>query len=301
MGRNNGSSGNNHDNDEFIKLYLSRIGEFPLLTREEEIRYGRILKSKTVSEKEKNQARKKFILSNLRLVVSIAKVYKSNHLTIMDIIQEGTIGLMRAVEKFNPEMGNKFSTYASHWIKQFIARAIAEKSDLIDKPIYMQERLTAYRKGFEVLWDKYNRAPSEDEIFRYFKKERGWTVTNTKCVQVADKLSNIVSLDIKSGLEDTFKLFEEQDSIEERIVKKIAGSALHKALHEAMKEVLTEREQKIIRLRILDGLTLEKVGAQIGVTRERVRQLQGKALAKLRYRLRAKGINNTIELHLDDS
>jgi len=279
-----------------VRAYFNDISGFPLLSSEEEIQYGRILQSKTASEKEKDKVREKFILSNLRLVVSIAKKYRSDCLTILDLIQAGNIGLIKAVEKFNPELGNKFSTYATWWINQAIRRVLSDQEDLIRTPVYISDRKNAYRKGLSVLERRHNRKPSEFEIFNYFGQEEGWTVKDIKSAQRADKLSKVVFLDRVIDGEDgsytefgnIFKPLEQQECPDEYATEQVVSHELDLI----MRRVLTEREHEIIKFRFFSDMTLDDVGKYFGVTRERIRQIEVRAINKMREHAERKGMRD---------
>ena len=263
--------------DDSVRLYLREIGKIPLLTPEEEADLAqRIVKG------DKN-AKDKMVESNMRLVVSIAKRYGGRGLDFLDLIQEGNTGLLRAVEKFDPEKGFKFSTYATWWVRQAITRAIADQARTIRIPVHMVETINKVLRTTRKLTAELNREPTNEEIAKELDMEP------EKIDYVMRIKQDIASLDASIGREGDdedsvlgdFVEDEERDSPEE--------SAANQILKEQLSEIiatLTDREQKIIRLRFGIGggrpHTLEEVGAEFDVTRERIRQIEAKALSKLR-------------------
>ncbi|MBR3228995.1 RNA polymerase sigma factor RpoD [Candidatus Saccharibacteria bacterium] len=263
--------------DDSVRLYLREIGKIPLLTPEEEAELAkRIVKGD-------KKAKDKMVESNMRLVVSIAKRYGGRGLDFLDLIQEGNTGLLRAVEKFDPDKGFKFSTYATWWVRQAITRAIADQARTIRIPVHMVETINKVLRTSRKLTSELNREPTNEEI----AKELG--LEPEKIDYVMRIKQDIASLDASIGREGDdedsvlgdFVEDEERDSPEE--------SAANQILKEQLSEIistLTDREQKIIRLRFGIGggrlHTLEEVGAEFDVTRERIRQIEAKALSKLR-------------------
>lgn len=263
--------------DDSVRLYLREIGKIPLLTQDEEADLAqRILKG---DQKAKN----KMVESNMRLVVSIAKRYGGRGLDFLDLIQEGNTGLLRAVDKFDPAKGFKFSTYATWWIRQAITRAIADQARTIRIPVHMVETINKVLRTTRKLTTELNREPTNEEI------AKALNIEPEKVDYVMRIKQDIASLDASVGRdgddEDSvlgdFVEDEERDSPEE--------SASNQILKEQLSEIiatLTDREQKIIRLRFGIGggkpHTLEEVGAEFDVTRERIRQIEAKALSKLR-------------------
>jgi RNA polymerase primary sigma factor len=259
-----------------VQMYLKEIGETPTLTAEEEKELAKRI------EKGDQAAREKLIKANLRLVVSIAKKYvgKSPHMTLLDLIQEGNIGLFRAVEKFDWRKGYKFSTYATWWIRQAITRALADQARTIRIPVHMVELLTKFNQVKRRLLQDLGREPLPEEI----AAEMGIEVDK---VHHLIKISQgTVSLETPVGEdeEDTLSEFIKDEKIPLPSVE--AARAL---LRERLKEILvdlTPRERKILEMRfgLKDGIThtLEEVGKEFGVTRERIRQIEAKALEKLR-------------------
>lgn len=263
--------------DDSVRLYLREIGKIPLLTPEEEADLAqRIVKGD-------KKAKDKMVESNMRLVVSIAKRYGGRGLDFLDLIQEGNTGLLRAVDKFDPAKGFKFSTYATWWVRQAITRAIADQARTIRIPVHMVETINKVLRTTRKLTSELNREPTNEEIAKELDMEPD------KVDYVMRIKQDIASLDASIGREGDdedsvlgdFVEDEERDSPEE--------SAANQILKEQLSEIiatLTDREQKIIRLRFGIGggrpHTLEEVGAEFDVTRERIRQIEAKALSKLR-------------------
>lgn len=263
--------------DDSVRLYLREIGKIPLLTPDEENELAkRIVKGD-------KKAKDKMVESNMRLVVSIAKRYGGRGLDFLDLIQEGNTGLLRAVEKFDPDKGFKFSTYATWWVRQAITRAIADQARTIRIPVHMVETINKVLRTTRKLTSELNREPTNEEIAKELDMEPD------KIDYVMRIKQDIASLDASVGREGDdedsvlgdFVEDEERDSPEE--------SAANQILKEQLSEIiatLTDREQKIIRLRFGIGggrpHTLEEVGNEFDVTRERIRQIEAKALSKLR-------------------
>ena len=263
--------------DDSVRLYLREIGKIPLLTSEEEAELAqRIVKGD-------KKAKDKMVESNMRLVVSIAKRYGGRGLDFLDLIQEGNTGLLRAVEKFDPEKGFKFSTYATWWVRQAITRAIADQARTIRIPVHMVETINKVLRTTRKLTSELNREPTNEEIAAELHMDPD------KVDYVMRIKQDIASLDASVGRDG-----DDEDSVlgdfvedEERISPE--DSAANQILKEQLSEIistLTDREQKIIRLRFGIGggrpHTLEEVGAEFDVTRERIRQIEAKALSKLR-------------------
>jgi RNA polymerase primary sigma factor len=257
-------------------MYLKEIGETPTLTAEEEKELAKRI------EKGDQAAKEKLIKANLRLVVSIAKKYvgKSPHMTLLDLIQEGNIGLFRAVEKFDWRKGYKFSTYATWWIRQAITRALADQARTIRIPVHMVELLTKFNQVKRRLLQDLGREPLPEEI----AAEMGIEV---------DKVHHLIKISQGTVSLETPVGEDEEDTLSEFIKdEKIPLPSIEAAralLRERLKEILvdlTPRERKILEMRfgLKDGIThtLEEVGKEFGVTRERIRQIEAKALEKLR-------------------
>jgi RNA polymerase primary sigma factor len=268
--------------EDSTKTYLREIGRHRLLTGREEIELARGAKAGD------ERARHKLIQSNLRLVVSIARKYVNRGLTLQDLIQEGSLGLMRAVEKFDPERGFKFSTYATWWIRQAITRALADKSRAIRVPVHMNERLSKLRKVIRQQRELLGRAPDLDELA---------TVTGMskdKLQQVLGASKNLLSLDAvyREGFDSTLGEMIEDESSQQP--EETASEQLLSRDIETILSQLAPQERDVIALRFgLRGgqpLTLEESGKRLGYSRERVRQIEFKAMKKLRNNSRAAGL-----------
>src|SRR3989338_8088270 len=260
-----------------VQMYLKEIGQYPLLTGEEEMELAKRI------EKGEEAARQKLAVSNLRLVVSIAKKYvgRSANLTLLDLIQEGNIGLFKAVEKFDYKKGFKFSTYATWWIRQAITRALADQGRTIRIPVHMVETINKYQQVVRRLVQDLGRDPMPEEI----ASEMGMEVEKVRHIQ---KISQeTISLEAPVGDEDEDSSLESFIPDEDTISPSM--SAARKILRAHLEEIisdLTERERKILDMRfgLADGIThtLEEVGKVFSVTRERIRQIEAKALEKIR-------------------
>ena len=260
--------------NDSVRMYLSEIGRVELLTADEEIKLAKRI------EKGDPVAKQKLAEANLRLVVSIAKKYIGRGLSFLDLIQEGNIGLFRAVEKFDPKRGFKFSTYATWWIRQAITRAIADQARTIRIPVHMVETINKLTHTQRQLLQELGREPTVDELASEMNMD-------IKKVRHILKISqDIISLEAPVGAEEDSKLgdfIEDDEAISpaDATNRKIIKENIH-----SMLQYLSPREQKIIRMRFgLDdgiGHTLEEVGKEFGVTRERIRQIEAKILQKLR-------------------
>lgn len=261
--------------DDSVRLYLREIGKIPLLTAEEELE----LAHKVVAGDKR--AKDKMAEANMRLVVSIAKRYVGRGLDLLDLIQEGNTGLLRAVEKFDPDKGFKFSTYATWWIRQAITRAIADQARTIRIPVHMVETINKLLRTQRRLTQELNREPTNEEIAKEMDLEIEKVEHIMKIKQDIHSLDQSVRDDEEDSVLGDF--VEDEDTITPE------ESATNQLLKEQVKDLLgslSEREQKIIRLRfgLEDGKnhTLEEVGQEFSVTRERIRQIEAKALAKLK-------------------
>ena len=257
-----------------IKSYLRDIRPIPLLKPEEEIDLARKI------QKGDEAAREKMILSNLRLVISIAKRYNNLGTPLSDLIEEGNIGLMKAVEKFDPERGFRFSTYAAWWIKQGISRSIIDQGKMIRVPVYMNEEIVKYKKAKEALTHKLKRKPTMREVAKRMK------TTIDKVKDMENAITKMSSLDAPIGEEGDGQV---KDIIEdENIVAPDAAveTFMNKERATGFLDMLNERERKIIELRygIEDGetRTLAEIAKVLGVSRERVRQLEAATIKKIR-------------------
>ena len=263
--------------DDSVRLYLREIGKIPLLTPEEEAELAqRIVKGD-------KKAKDKMVESNMRLVVSIAKRYGGRGLDFLDLIQEGNTGLLRAVEKFDPDKGFKFSTYATWWVRQAITRAIADQARTIRIPVHMVETINKVLRTTRKLTTELNREPTNEEIAKALDMEP------EKIDYVMRIKQDIASLDASVGRDGDDEDSVLGDFVEDEDRDSPEDSAANQILKEQLSEIiatLTDREQKIIRLRFGIGggrpHTLEEVGNEFDVTRERIRQIEAKALAKLR-------------------
>lgn len=269
--------------DDSVRLHLREIGKIPLLNAEEELALA-----KRVQAGEK-KAKDKMAEANMRLVVSIAKRYSGRGLDFLDLIQEGHTGLLRAVEKFDPDKGFKFSTYATWWIRQAITRAIADQARTIRIPVHMVETINKLLRTQRRMTQDLNREPTIDELAKELEMEP------EKVEYVMKIKQDISSLDAGVGRDDDSEDSVLGDFIEDEDSATPEESASNQLLKEQVQGVLgtlSDREQKIIRMRFgLDNgksHTLEEVGQEFAVTRERIRQIEAKALAKLRKHKDAK-------------
>ena len=263
--------------DDSVRLYLREIGKIPLLTAEEETELAQ-----RIIEGDK-KAKDKMVEANMRLVVSIAKRYGGRGLDFLDLIQEGNTGLLRAVEKFDPDKGFKFSTYATWWIRQAITRAIADQARTIRIPVHMVETINKVLRTTRKLTQELNREPSVEEIAKEMDMEP------EKIEYVMRIKQDIASLDASVGRDGDDEETSLGDFIEDEERVTPEDAAATQLLKEQMAKILStlsEREQKIIKMRFGVGggrpHTLEEVGAEFSVTRERIRQIEAKALSKLR-------------------
>lgn len=263
--------------DDSVRLYLREIGKIPLLTAEEEL----ALAQRVVAGEKK--AKDKMAEANMRLVVSIAKRYSGRGLDFLDLIQEGNTGLLRAVEKFDPDKGFKFSTYATWWIRQAITRAIADQARTIRIPVHMVETINKLLRTQRRMTQELNREPTIEELGKELEMEP------EKVEYVMKIKQDITSLDAGVGRDGDDEDSVLRDFIEDEDSATPEESAASQLLKEQVQSILSslsDREQKIIKMRF--GLengkshTLEEVGQEFAVTRERIRQIEAKALAKLR-------------------
>ncbi len=274
--------------DDSVRLYLREIGKIPLLTSEEEL----ALAQRVVAGDEK--AKDQMAEANMRLVVSIAKRYVGRGLDLLDLIQEGNTGLLRAVEKFDPDKGFKFSTYATWWIRQAITRAIADQARTIRIPVHMVETINKLLRTQRRLTQDLNREPTNEEIAEAMELD-------------VEKVEHIMKIKQDISSLDASVRDDEEDSvlgdfIEDEDTVTPEESATGQLLKEQVKDLLgslSEREQKILRLRfgLEDGKnhTLEEVGQEFSVTRERIRQIEAKALAKLKKHKDSKNLTDYLK------
>ena len=256
-----------------LQLFLNEAGRYPLLTAAEEVELAKRI------ERGDKAAKDRMINSNLRLVVSIAKKYQGHGLSLLDLIQEGIIGLIRAVEKFDWRRGYKFSTYATWWIRQAVQRGVANKSRTIRIPVHIVERETKIVRAERELIAELERAPSDEEISKRAK------LPLKQVREVRDAARAVTSLDRPVGEEGDASLVDlmrgEAAEVEEEVELSLAEEALHRAVDE-----LPEREKQVVKLRYgLNGdgdpKSLEEIGRRLGITRERVRQIESNALQRL--------------------
>ena len=274
--------------DDPVRMYLKEFGKIPLLTPEEELEVAKDLVSE--DEKARDAARKRMSEANLRLVVSIAKRYVGRGMQLLDLIQEGNLGLMKAVEKFDYTKGYKFSTYATWWIRQSITRAIADQARTIRIPVHMVETINKVLRTSHSMVQSLGREPTTQEIAAELHMD----------VQKVEEILKIaqepVSLETPIGEEDDSHL---GDFIQDDEASQPAEEASYTLLREQLEEVLktlTPREEEVLRMRfgLIDGKphTLEEVGKKFDVTRERIRQIESKALRKLRHPSRSKKLRD---------
>ena len=273
-----------------VRMYLKEIGKVPLLSAEEEIELAKLMEK---GGPEGERAKKKLAEANLRLVVSIAKRYVGRGMLFLDLIQEGNLGLIKAVEKFDYQKGYKFSTYATWWIRQAITRAIADQARTIRIPVHMVETINKLVRVQRQLLQELGREPSPEEI----SKEMNMPVERVR--EILKISQEPVSLETPIGEEEDSHL---GDFIQDENVPVPADAAAFTLLKEQLVEVLdtlTDREQKVLRLRfgLDDGRarTLEEVGKEFNVTRERIRQIEAKALRTLRHPSRSRKLKDFLE------
>jgi RNA polymerase primary sigma factor len=303
------------DEEDLVRLYLTDIGQYPLLTKDDEVRLAQQIEGGNAAREELaaggkgltpakkrelrrtdrqgETAQRTFVQSNLRLVVSIAKKYQASGLPLLDLIQEGNLGLIRAVEKFDHSKGFKFSTYATWWIRQAITRAIADQARTIRIPVHMVETINKLVRVQRQLLQDLGREPTPEEI----GKVMGIGAEKVREIQKVSQ--EPVSLETPIGEEEDSHLgdfIEDSDAVVPVdaasfiLLQEQLGSVLH---------TLSEREKKVIELRfgLADGhpRTLEEVGREFGVTRERIRQIESKTLSKLRHPSRSQRLRDYLE------
>ena len=270
-----------------VRMYLKEIGRIPLLSSEEEIELAKRM------EEGDEEAKKKLSEANLRLTVSIAKRYSGRGMQFLDLIQEGNLGLIKAVEKFDYRKGYKFSTYATWWIRQSITRAIADQARTIRIPVHMVETMNRVNRTSRRLLQEYGREPTPEEI------AEAMNLPVERVLEISKISQEPVSLETPIGEEEDSHL---GDFIQDEHIPVPADEAAHTLLREQLEKVmdtLSEREQKVLALRfgLEDGKphTLEEVGREFQVTRERIRQVEAKALRKLRHPTRSRKLRDFLE------
>jgi len=294
--------------DDPVRMYLREIGRVPLLKAEEEVRLAQIMErgkqERLRAERLKvtpnlkyidagEDAQRRLTEANLRLVVSVAKKYIGRGMNLLDLIQEGNIGLIRAVEKFDYTKGYKFSTYATWWIRQAITRAIADQARTIRIPVHMVETINRLIRISRRLLQDLGREPTSEEIAQHME------ITPEKVREIIKVSQEPVSLETPIGEEEDSRL---GDFLEDQTALAPAEAASHQLLKEQVEDVLdslTERERKVLQLRfgLDDGRsrTLEEVGKEFHVTRERIRQIEAKALRKLRHPSRSRKLKDYLD------
>lgn len=270
-----------------VRMYLKEIGRIPLLSSEEEIELAKRM------EEGDEEAKKKLSEANLRLTVSIAKRYSGRGMQFLDLIQEGNLGLIKAVEKFDYRKGYKFSTYATWWIRQSITRAIADQARTIRIPVHMVETMNRVNRTSRRLLQEYGREPTPEEI------AEAMNLPVERVLEISKISQEPVSLETPIGEEEDSHL---GDFIQDEHIPVPADEAARTLLREQLEKVmdtLSEREQKVLALRfgLEDGKphTLEEVGREFQVTRERIRQIEAKALRKLRHPTRSRKLRDFLE------
>ena len=270
-----------------VRMYLKEIGRIPLLTPEEEIELAKRM------EEGDEEAKKRLSEANLRLTVSIAKRYSGRGMQFLDLIQEGNLGLIKAVEKFDYRKGYKFSTYATWWIRQSITRAIADQASTIRIPVHMVETMNRVNRTSRRLLQEYGREPTPEEVAEVMN------LPVERILEISKISQEPVSLETPIGEEEDSHL---GDFIQDEHIPVPADEATRTLLREQLQKVmdtLSEREQKVLALRfgLEDGKphTLEEVGREFQVTRERIRQIEAKALRKLRHPTRSRKLRDFLE------
>src|ERR671939_1144426 len=277
-----------HGAEDAVRLYLRSIGRVPLLTREDEVRLAKRIEQNDMA------AKNSLIEANLRLVVSIAKRYTGRGLTLLDLIQEGNLGLIRAVEKFDWRRGFKFSTYATWWIRQGITRALADQSRTIRIPVHMVERMNRVGRARRALIQKNNREPTPEEIAREVE------MSPQQVEDILELGREPVSLETPVGpAEGETRLADFiEDDASEAPIEQVSSTMRQRDLEAALRS-LQWRERRVLELRYglssEEPMTLEAIGSEVGVTRERVRQIESRTLSKLKNSREAQRLKDTTD------
>lgn len=270
--------------DDPVKMYLREIGNIPMLSPEEEKDIA-----KRISEGDE-AAKKRLSEANLRLVVSIAKRYLGRGMPLLDLIQEGNLGLIKAVDKFDPSKGFKFSTYATWWIRQAVSRSIADQARTIRIPVHMVENINRVKKAQSHLLNENGKDPTTSEVADFAN------MPEEKVVEVMRVAQDLVSLEAPVGEEEDSHLGDFIKDETQEAPEDVASHSMLKEQLESALYTLTPREMDVLKLRygLVDGRnhTLEEVGQQFNVTRERIRQIEAKALRKLRHPSRSKKLRD---------
>ncbi|MBQ3227852.1 MAG: RNA polymerase sigma factor RpoD [Clostridia bacterium] len=279
--------------DDPVRMYLKEIGRVELLSQDEELALAKVMYDETLPDDVRKRAKDRLVEANLRLVVSIAKRYVGKGMFFLDLIQEGNLGLIKAVDKFDYEKGFKFSTYATWWIRQAINRAIADQARTIRIPVHMVETIHKVSRYQRQLLQEYGREPTADEL----GEKMG--MSSDKVREILKIAQEPVSLETPIGEEEDSHLGDFIPDDETPTPADAASATMRREVIERQLRTLTPREEHVIKLRfgLYDGRcrTLEEVGKEFRITRERIRQIEAKALRKLRHPSRARHLRGFIE------
>ena len=279
--------------DDPVRMYLKEIGRVELLSQQEELELAKVMYDETLPDDVRKRAKDRLVEANLRLVVSIAKRYVGKGMFFLDLIQEGNLGLIKAVDKFDYEKGFKFSTYATWWIRQAINRAIADQARTIRIPVHMVETIHKVSRYQRQLLQEYGREPTADEL----GEKMGMSAEKVR--EILKIAQEPVSLETPIGEEEDSHLGDFIPDDETPTPADAASATMRREVIERQLRTLTPREEHVIKLRfgLYDGRcrTLEEVGKEFRITRERIRQIEAKALRKLRHPSRARHLRGFIE------